>query len=131
MTKHTGSDRMARYSLDGRWLAFDSRRSGERRLWRVPTAGAIAEPVTEGPGEFPRWSADSKTIFFVGSGDRAGNLWSVWPDDGVELPMTNLEGRPGELGSWGLATDGDYVYFTWRENLGDIWVMDVVADESE
>jgi hypothetical protein len=24
-----------------------------------------------------------------------------------------------------LATDGEYLYFTWEEDFGDIWVMDV------
>jgi hypothetical protein len=27
---------------------------------------------------------------------------------------------------WGLATDGEYLYFTWSEVIGDIWVMDLV-----
>ena len=34
--------------------------------------------------------------------------------------------RPGALA---FATDGEYLYFTWEETLGDIWVMDVVWDE--
>jgi hypothetical protein len=24
------------------------------------------------------------------------------------------------------ASDGEFLYFTWRDDLGDIWVMDVV-----
>jgi len=28
-----------------------------------------------------------------------------------------------------LSTDGAYLYFTWEQDLGDIWVMDVVCDE--
>jgi hypothetical protein len=27
-----------------------------------------------------------------------------------------------------LATDGKYLHFTWREDAGDIWVMDVVYE---
>jgi len=42
--------------------------------------------------------------------------------------LTDLVGRPGQLGSH-LATDGDYLYFTWQEALGDIWVRDVVYGE--
>ena len=42
--------------------------------------------------------------------------------------MTDFEGKRGDLGSWALATDGDYLYFTWQEDIGDIWVMDVVRD---
>ena len=30
-----------------------------------------------------------------------------------------------------VSTDGSYLYFQWEENLGDIWVMDVVTDESK
>ncbi len=26
------------------------------------------------------------------------------------------------------ATDGSYLYFTWQDDLGDIWVMDVVQE---
>jgi len=29
---------------------------------------------------------------------------------------------------YGLAIDAHYIfYFTWREDLGDIWAMDVIA----
>jgi len=30
-----------------------------------------------------------------------------------------------------LSSDGRYFYFAWQEHRGDIWVMDVVTDESE
>jgi len=33
----------------------------------------------------------------------------------------------GSLGSEALATDGRYLYFAWEEDIGDIWVMDVVV----
>jgi len=33
------------------------------------------------------------------------------------------------LGFLALATDGEFLYFTWQVRLGDIWVMDVVWDE--
>ena len=32
----------------------------------------------------------------------------------------------GSGGMGGPATDDQYLYFTWEEDLGDIWVMDVV-----
>ena len=38
-------------------------------------------------------------------------------------------GRRGGLG-WTLETDGQYVYFMWQEDLGEIRVMDVVTGES-
>lgn len=30
------------------------------------------------------------------------------------------------VGGFALATDDHYLYFTWQEDIGDIWVMDVV-----
>ena len=45
-----------------------------------------------------------------------------------ERSLTDFGGRPGTLGTFGLATDGDYLYFTWQNDVGDLWVMDVVDE---
>ena len=50
--------------------------------------------------------------------------------DGQEVVVADLRDRRGSMG-WHFSTDGAYLYFTWWEDLGDIWVMDVVTDESE
>jgi hypothetical protein len=47
--------------------------------------------------------------------------------DGEVFRLTNLEGRRGATGS--IAVDLHYLYFTWREDDGDIWVMDVANDD--
>ena len=40
--------------------------------------------------------------------------------------MTDFKGKPhGNLGRMSLATDGKHRHFTWEEDFGDIWVMDV------
>ena len=44
--------------------------------------------------------------------------------------LTRLEGRRGHLGVRVLH-GRRYLYFTWREDDGDIWVMDVVPDVRE
>jgi hypothetical protein len=44
--------------------------------------------------------------------------------------MTELADRAGAIGSYGLYVDANYIYFTWREDLGDIWVMDVIESSS-
>jgi hypothetical protein len=48
-------------------------------------------------------------------------------EDGREYPVTDLTGRRGSL-YFSLDTDGEYLYFTWRHDLGDIWVMDVLRE---
>ena len=45
-------------------------------------------------------------------------------------PVTDFEGRPGGLGQVALATDAEYIYFTWMVDIADIWVADVVDSDS-
>jgi hypothetical protein len=51
-------------------------------------------------------------------------VWRVAPDGTSEQPVTDLTARHGYLGL-AIATDSRWLYFTWREDIADIWVMDV------
>ena len=86
--------------------------------------------LSEGPGNVARWSPDGKVLYFRGTEEREGNLWALSPQGGRERQVTDLTSRRGTVG-YGLATDGQHLYFNWWEDVGDIWVMDVVTDESE
>ncbi len=131
VTDHPGSDHQPAWSPDGKWLVFQSLGRGSG-LWRIPAAGGEAEPVAEGLAYRPRWSPHGKEIYFVRPTDIAtdinANIWAVSLEDGREYPVTDFSGRHGSLFRHSLATDGDYLYFTWEEDLGDIWVMDVVQE---
>ena len=97
----------------------------------MPTSGGEPEFLTDAPYAGQRWSRDGERVFFTGRGENAGNVWAVSVEDRVTRAMTDLAGRSGTLGAFARATDGRYLYFTWQEDLGDIWVMDVVTSESE
>ncbi len=127
VTDHPGSDQSPAWSPDGKWLVFQSLGRGAG-LWRIPASGGEAEPVAEGRAYRPSWSPDGKEIYFVRPTDISTNIWAVSLEDGREYPVTDFSGRHGSLYEFPLATDGDYLYFTWGEDLGDIWVMDVVAE---
>ena len=127
VTDHPGIDQSPAWSPDGKWLVFQSHGRGAR-LWRIPASGGEAEPVTEGRAYRPRWSPDGKEIYFVRPTDINANIWAVSLEDGREYPVTDFSGRHGSLYWSSLATDGDYLYFDWEEELGDIWVMDVVQE---
>ena len=102
-------------------------RSSSSRLWRVPAEGGELEFVADGPAA---WSVVAgEKIYFSGVGERNANLWMLSLDNGEEHPVTDFSSRRGSVGGAGaLTTDGEYLYFTWEESLGDLWVMDVVTE---
>ncbi len=77
-------------------------------------------------GIYFRWSHDGQTIYSVVR-DRK-DLWSISIDNGGERRLTELNGRRGNLEYQATATDDKYVYFSWQEDTGDIWVTDVVRE---
>ena len=119
------------YSLwwpDGQSLVSSDR----GRLWRFPVAAGAPESLTT-PGVWVtpndlRWSSDKTQIYFIGVKNRAGNIWSLSVADGAVRQLTDFTGRSGRLGR-DFATDGTYLYFTWQEHTGDIWVMDVEQED--
>jgi Tol biopolymer transport system component len=97
-----------------------------QRLWIASSDGDTPpRQIAAGPIAQPRWSKDGARIYGAGAGDREGNLFVVGRDGNGERAVTNLAGRRGMPGPLALATDGAYLYFTWDEDVGDLWVMDV------
>jgi WD40-like Beta Propeller Repeat len=68
-------DKDARFSPDGRWLAFMSNETGSFEIYvrSVPNAGGKYQISTVG-GSSPRWSRDGRQIFYLAS---RGQLMSV------------------------------------------------------
>jgi hypothetical protein len=54
-----------------------------------------------------------------------GNLWAASVENDRERRLTLFTGKQGRPGQYTIDADEDYVYFTWRDDVGDIWVMDI------
>ena len=122
LTDHPGDDLFPQFFPDGERVLFHSDRDGVGRMWSKAHGSDAAEPVTDGPARFARFSPDGTKLFFTGWGDRLGNLYERELESGRERAVTDLKGRPGNLGSYVLATDGASLYFAWERNLGDLYL---------
>jgi Tol biopolymer transport system component len=78
-----------------------------------------------------RWTPDGTHVIFSGDGKRLG-IYVVKADGTApERLVLDLSGRRGAHGRYGTPADGKYVYFTWDEDLGDLWTMNVGSGKPE
>jgi dipeptidyl aminopeptidase/acylaminoacyl peptidase len=57
------------FSPDGRWVAYSSDESGRNQIYvRAFPAGDRVVQVSRDGGDFPRWSADGRELFFFNAG---------------------------------------------------------------
>jgi len=89
------------------------------------TRGAQPIQLTTRRSARPHWSPDGKTIYFLRPTPPTSNVWSVAVESRTERQLTDFAGRRGRLEGNAIATDGRFVYLVWRDDVGDLWVMDV------
>ncbi len=121
------------WSKDGNSIAYVAFGDNFSRVSRVAVGGGDPDVLSTGAARSIVPSRDGEAIYFHGVTTNTGSADGVWAlslVDGTERRLTNLLDRRGNLGT-GLGTDGQYLYFTWQEDLGDIWVMDVVTDNAD
>ena len=69
----------ARLSPDGKWIAFDSDRGGERGVYLADTTGTSISRVSgEGFGAVPSWSPDMKSLAFIRAEPGQPRVWNLW-----------------------------------------------------
>jgi Tol biopolymer transport system component len=66
LTQTPFDEKGARFSPDGRWLAYYSNESGSREVYLRPVEGPGERiRVSSGGGTMPRWRRDGKEIFYL------------------------------------------------------------------
>ncbi|MGE6743956.1 TolB family protein [Allorhizobium pseudoryzae] len=79
------------YSADGRWIYFNSSRTGRMQIWRVPVDGGAAERMTDSPyGDwFPHPSPDGRKVIFL---SYDGDVFDHPRDLDVRIRMMDPDG---------------------------------------
>lgn len=113
-----------------RWAPTDARMTyvTDGRVWVIDTAAPTASParpLTSAIAGGPRWTPDGRSILYRAQ-PSAIHIIDASGTSQSRL-LVDLSGRPGDMGLYGTPTDGRFVYFTWNDDLGDIWVMDAAS----
>jgi eukaryotic-like serine/threonine-protein kinase len=127
ITTGPGSRYFPQWSPDGRWIYFAFGSGTAARIFRMAVDGGNPEPVTTAAAYHYRWSGDGTRMYFPGIQRGSNDLWEMTLSDRRERRLTRFIQRTGRLGELALAASKTHVYFTWRQDVGDIWVMDVVS----
>ena len=150
LTSHIGQEIFARYSPDGKTIAFTAEYDGNREVYRIPAEGG--EPVRltftatnprddlgdrMGPNNMVMaWNPDGKSIVFRNRIEDgfSGLLWTISPDGGMPQRIPLPEG-----GFCCYSPDGSKLAYnrvmrefrTWKYYRGgmadDIWIYDPAA----
>jgi len=107
----------ARFSRDGRQIAFTSTRGGHQDVWVKQIQGG--EPINVTRDRWfeysPVWSPDGQRIAFLSDrGDQRG-IWAVPFLGGTPELLKKLEGRGERIVAW--SRDGATIYFALGQNL--------------
>ena len=85
LTSHPAYDRRGSWSRDGRFVYFESDRSGEPQVWKVAATGGEAARITENGGLLALESPDGEDLYFSKA---EGGLHSLW-----KMPVKGGEER--------------------------------------
>ncbi len=97
-------------SPDQKWLAFDSNRSGNQDIFRMPLAGGEIEQLTTSLGDdfLPSWSPDGKEIAFYSWRSGSRDLYLMSVDGSAERQLTS---DPGQEFYPDWSPDGKHLVF--------------------
>jgi len=121
MTFHGGYNFPARFSPDGRKIAYQSNRTGNTDIWELDLDTNAERQLTNHQGQdaTPDWSPDGGEILFVSDREKGAQLW-VMKADGSGLRRLGVEAVRPLVPKW--SPDGEWVgYLADSERGVALW----------
>ncbi len=111
------------YSPDGKFIYFDSSRSGSSQIWRMQPDGTAAEQITDDDNvnSSPHVSRDGKTIAFLsqpagtGAGMGPAAIRVMAPSDGQIRTLVNFQGDRGSFSMYGWGDTNHLAFVSYQK----------------
>ncbi len=111
------------YSPDGKFIYFDSTRSGSSQIWRMLADGSAAEQITDDDNvnTSPHVSRDGKTIAFLsqpaGSGSSLGPaaIRIMATSDGLIRTLVDFQGDRGSFSMYGWGDTNHLAFVSYQK----------------
>jgi tricorn protease len=154
LTAHPGIEQFAKFSPDGRWIAFMGQYDGDEQVYVVPAGGGVPKQLTWYPARGPlppRWGYDNQVLGWTRDGKAVlfRSLRDGWDVADSRLYTVPLDGSLGEALPMPLSGAGDFspdgkrmVYTpfardfrTWKRYQGgwaqDLFIFDLATYETK
>jgi tricorn protease len=101
LTAHPGLELFAKFSPDGKWIAFTGQYDGDEQVYVMPATGGEPRQLTFYPARgpmAPRWGYDNQVYGWTNDGKRViyRSLRDGWFNGFSRLYTVSLEGGPSE-----------------------------------
>jgi tricorn protease len=137
LTAHPGVEVFAKFSPDGKWIAFTGQYDGDEQVYVIPATGGVPRQLTFYPSRGPLparwgydnqvygWSPDGKSVVFRSLRDSFeladSRLYTVSKDGGMPEPLPMPKSGAGDI-----SPDGKQVVYsplfrdfrTWKRYSG-------------
>jgi tricorn protease len=113
LTAHPGIEVFAKFSPDGKWIAFTGQYDGDEQVYVMPSSGGVPRQLTYYPakGPFtPRWGWDNQVYGWSRDGKRIvfKSQRDSWSLPIAKLYTVSVDGGPAEALPMPQAGSGDY-----------------------
>lgn len=139
-----GSDAMARFSPDGKMLAYSAQYDGNVDIYVLPSTGGMAKRITFHPGTdyVVDWSPEGDAILFTSSRENLNTgmdrIYSIPVEGGLAEPLPMVYAADASFSEDGKRiayTPGSRLFRTWKRYRGgtaqDIYLFDVEEGTAE
>jgi tricorn protease len=113
LTSHPGVELFAKFSPDGRWIAFTGQYDGDEQVYVIPATGGAPRQLTYYPARGPlppRWGYDNQVFGWTMDGSRIifRSLRDSWTLPIARLFTVSVEGGQAEALPMPEAGSGDF-----------------------